>query len=371
MRAYVDRFSLTDPGDVSALKAAFDSGAVKPERVVAVIGKTPGNGLTNDYTRGYLTQSLALLISDYTGVSRERVTATIPFIFSGGVEGVLSPHYSVFSVDDSGADRVDGEPALALATAFTAPLIAVEIGGQGQIDATRDAVRSAMASAGIERAEDVHFVQVKGPCLTASAISEARRAGAGPVADTPEHSMALSRIASAFGVGLALGEIDATRFHYDSARLDPNCFSSVASCSAGVEVQANEIVVLGNSRRWHGPLRIGHRPMADALDLAAVVGVFEDLGLAPGPQLSDAQSRRLRSVLVKCEPDRTGRIRGEPHTMLNDGDMNAQRHIRAAVGALVAGVCGDTRLFVSGGAEHQGPDGGGLIAAIASVDGEP
>ena len=36
-----------------------------------------------------------------------------------------------------------------------------------------------------------------------------------------------------------------------------------------------------------------------------------------------------------------------------------------ALGGLVAGVIGDSRIFVSGGAEHQGPDGGGLIAAIA------
>jgi cyanuric acid amidohydrolase len=28
-------------------------------------------------------------------------------------------------------------------------------------------------------------------------------------------------------------------------------------------------------------------------------------------------------------------------------------------------VIGDGRIFVSGGAEHQGPDGGGLIAVIA------
>jgi len=40
-------------------------------------------------------------------------------------------------------------------------------------------------------------------------------------------------------------------------------------------------------------------------------------------------------------------------------------HGRGAVGGLVAGVLGDTRLFVSGGAEHQGPDGGGLIAVVA------
>jgi cyanuric acid amidohydrolase len=37
------------------------------------------------------------------------------------------------------------------------------------------------------------------------------------------------------------------------------------------------------------------------------------------------------------------------------------------VGGVLAGVVGDTRLFVSGGAEHQGPDGGGPIAVIARV----
>ena len=71
-------------------------------------------------------------------------------------------------------------------------------------------------------------------------------------------------------------------------------------------------------------------------------------------------------MLVKCEPDRRGRIRGNRHTMLDDTDINAQRHIRGAVAGLIAGVVGDGRIFVSGGAEHQGPDGGGLIAVIAS-----
>ena len=51
--------------------------------------------------------------------------------------------------------------------------------------------------------------------------------------------------------------------------------------------------------------------------------------------------------------------------MLNDDDIDQQRHIRGAVGAIVASVLNDTALFVSGGAEHQGPDGGGMLAMIA------
>jgi cyanuric acid amidohydrolase len=34
---------------------------------------------------------------------------------------------------------------------------------------------------------------------------------------------------------------------------------------------------------------------------------------------------------------------------------------------LAVGVFGDGRIFVSGVAEHQGPDGGGLIAVIVAV----
>ncbi|MCC5811692.1 MAG: ring-opening amidohydrolase [Ectothiorhodospiraceae bacterium] len=365
MRALVHRYTLTDPGDVGVVQAAMERGELDPARIVAVIGKTPGNGLVNDYTRGYLTQSLALLIADRTGAPSQAVMERVPFIFSGGTEGVLTPHVTVFSVDPAAEAGADAQPSLAVATAFTRPLTAEDIGLDGQVEATREAVRRAMAEAAIERPEDLHFVQVKGPCLTAAALNAALSEGLMTAGDTPDKSMAWSRVASAFGVALALGEIAEETFDPTAMLRDFGQYSSVASCSSGVEVRVNEIVVLGNSRRWAGPLHIAHQPMVDALDIGAVHRVLEDLGLPAQPQLSADQRARLAAVFVKCEPDRSGKVRGEPHTMLNDGDMHAQRHIRGAVGALVAGVTGDTRLFVSGGAEHQGPDGGGLIAAIA------
>ena len=61
MRADVHRFSIADPSDVSGLKAAIDSGVIDVSTIVAVIGKTHGNGLVNDYTRGYLTLCLSIL----------------------------------------------------------------------------------------------------------------------------------------------------------------------------------------------------------------------------------------------------------------------------------------------------------------------
>jgi cyanuric acid amidohydrolase len=108
--------------------------------------------------------------------------------------------------------------------------------------------------------------------------------------------------------------------------------------------------------------------MQDALDIGGVVAALADLGIAAAPQVAAPDRNRVAAVLVKCEPDRRGAIRGNRHTMLDDTDINAQRHIRGAVGGLVAGVIGDGRIFVSGGAEHQGPDGGGLVAVIARQD---
>jgi cyanuric acid amidohydrolase len=41
--------------------------------------------------------------------------------------------------------------------------------------------------------------------------------------------------------------------------------------------------------------------------------------------------------------------------------------MRALVGGVLAAATRLTELFVSGGAEHQGPDGGGLVAVIARL----
>lgn len=51
--------------------------------------------------------------------------------------------------------------------------------------------------------------------------------------------------------------------------------------------------------------------------------------------------------------------------MFDDSDINATRHARAAVGGLVASVAGTGAVYVSGGAERQGPPGGGPVAVIA------
>jgi cyanuric acid amidohydrolase len=96
-----------------------------------------------------------------------------------------------------------------------------------------------------------------------------------------------------------------------------------------------------------------------------------DLGISGNGQLDDAARGRIAAVLAKAEPPHGGTIRGARHIMRDDSDINATRHARALVGGVLAGAIGDTRLFVSGGAEHQGPDGGGPVAVIARLTPSP
>jgi len=361
LRADVHRFNLADPSDVSGLRDAIDAGAIDPTSIVAVIGKTHGNGLVNDYTRGYLALSLSSLIGQRLGETADDVRARIPFVFSGGVEGVLSPHYTIFTVQ--AADPPDGNAkALAIGVAFTGRMRPADVGRQMQIDAVAEAVGRARARAGIEVGE-MHFVQVKGPAFTLAEILEDQQAGRVVATEHPSKLMSFGRAACALGVASALGELDRRQAVEAAVLGDFTLYSSVASISAGIEVRCNEVIVVGMSRNWSGPLAIEHCTMSDALDVTSVHAMLERLGFPAAGQIADP--RRIRAGFVKCEAQRNGLIRGRPHTMLNDGDINEQRHIRGAVGAIIASIFNDTGLFVSGGAEHQGPDGGGIVALIA------
>jgi cyanuric acid amidohydrolase len=330
------------PGDVSALAALIGDGTIPARQIRAVIGKTEGNGGLNDFTRGYFTQSLLHLLADATEEGPEDLAGRIPCVLSGGTEGVLSPHYMVFAVDPA----EDGPEGLAMGTAFGPPVAPGDVGNDAQILRVAAAVRAAMADAGIAGPHDVELVQVKSPA-------------GGP-------GLLLRSVAGgAMGAALALGDVPAAAAREDALLTAPDLFSPRVSASAGVEVTREEVVVFGRAAGWGGRLRMAVRPMADALDLAAVQAAFRAAGLEAEPDVPPAQRPRIRAVLAKGEPDRRHHIRGQRHTMLGDIDIDAQRHLRGALGAVIASVAGDGRIFVSGGAAHQGPPGGGLVAVIA------
>jgi cyanuric acid amidohydrolase len=365
MQADVVRLSMAHPGDLSALERLITDGQLRAKNIVAIIGKTEGNGGVNDFTRGYFTQTLMALLARHLKRPAGQLIKEIPCVLSGGTEGVMSPHYIVFS-RSNGKAASPHQSALAIGRAFSPPTPAQDIGRRAHVESIAAAVGEAVADAQIDNLDDVHFVQVKCPCVTVARAQAAAASGYDVLTADPNKSMAFARAAGAFGVAVALRELDGAAYENSSLLSDFSILSSRASISSGVEVESNEVIVLGNSPKWSGPLRIAHRAMDDALDIDAVVNVLADLGIAADPQVAARDKTRIAAVLVKCEPDRRGQVRGNRHTMLDDTDINAQRHIRGAVAGLVAGVIGDGRIFVSGGAEHQGPDGGGLIAVIAS-----
>ncbi len=367
MKAAVHRLPAAAPDDVSALLAAIESGAIDPARIVAVLGKTEGNGCVNDFTRGFATRALKDAIAHASGRSPAEVSAAVAFVMSGGTEGGLAPHWLVFEARPTAPP---GGPApgrrLAVGVAMTRPFQPEEVGRLAQVEATADAVRRAMRDASVIAPADVHYVQVKCPLLTHARIAEAEARGRAVATGDTYESMGLSRGASALGVALALGEVAPAALSSDAVVCrDFSLWSTRASTSSGVELMENQVMVLGNSAAWQGDLAIGHAVMADALDVGAVASALGLVGIAAAGQLGAADRARVAAVLAKAEPSRTGLIRGRRHTMLDDSDINATRHARALVGGVLAGVFGDTELFVSGGAEHQGPDGGGPVAVIA------
>jgi cyanuric acid amidohydrolase len=58
-RVEVHRFPTSAPDDVSGLAASLDAGSIDAAHVIAVLGKTEGNGCVNDFTRGFATTSYA------------------------------------------------------------------------------------------------------------------------------------------------------------------------------------------------------------------------------------------------------------------------------------------------------------------------
>jgi cyanuric acid amidohydrolase len=362
----VYRIPMAGPADVSTLLRLIDNGALNARAIIAIMGKTEGNGCVNDFTREYATSTLARCLGQLLGLAAAEVEQRIAFVMSGGTEGVLSPHITVFArsqVNVANA-RSAAQKRLVLGIAHTREFLPEELGRRAQIEETAKAVTAAMADAGIEQIADVHFVQIKCPLLTMERMRVAHARQQTVVTEESYASMGYSRGASALGVAVALGEL--RELPGDAAVLsDWSAYSAVASTSAGIELMCNVVIVMGNAARSVSEYAIGHAVMKDAVDLDAIVAAFRDAGLGNDLAGINAARERLVNVFAKAEAAPSGEVRGARHTMLDDSDINSTRHARAAVGGLIAGVAGTGLVYVSGGAEHQGPPGGGPIAVIA------
>ncbi|TPQ35034.1 cyanuric acid amidohydrolase [Bradyrhizobium guangdongense] len=360
----VVRIATKGPGDVSGLLGLIAEGRIDPKSILAILGKTEGNGGVNDFTREYAVSALCVALAPHLDMSPAAVEHRIAFVMSGGTEGVLSPHITVFTRRSVADQSTISGKRLSIGMAHTRDFLPEELGRSAQIQETAKAITAAMADAGITDPRDVHFVQIKCPLLTSERMEAAVARGNKPATTSAYTSMAYSRGASALGVAVALAEIkDPVRDEDVLRRYD--LFSSVASTSAGIELMHNVVIVLGNSDTSASPYEIGHTVMDDAIDAAAVIDALKSVGLPASSE--PGAGRELVNIFAKAEASPSGTVRGFRHTMLEDTDISSTRHARAAVGGLIAGLAGTGAVYVSGGAEHQGPPGGGPVAVIVRL----
>lgn len=355
--------------DASELAKLIDDGVMEADRVIAIIGKTEGNGGVNDYTRIIADRAFReVLIAK--GAPEEQVRQ-VPIVWSGGTDGVISPHATIFATVPAEKAEKSDDLRLTVGFAMSEPIKPEEIGYVAMVKKVADGVKVAMERAGITDPADVHYVQTKTPLLTIHTIRDAKSRGMKVWTEHTHESMDLSNGTTGLGIAVALGEIemptDADVMH------NRDLYSSVASCSSGVELDQAQIVVVGNTRGIGGRYRIGHSVMTDALDQDGIWAAIKNAGLdlPERPHWTDLQGR-LVNVFLKCEVSQDGTVHGRRNAMLDDSDVHWHRQIKSCVGGVTAAVTGDPAVFVSVSAAHQGPDGGGPVAAIVDVgEGEP
>jgi len=355
--------------DASELAKLIDDGVMEASRVIAIIGKTEGNGGVNDYTRIIADRAFReVLVAK--GAPEEQVRQ-VPIVWSGGTDGVISPHATIFATVPAEKAPKSDDLRLTVGFAMSEPIKPEEIGYTGMVEKVAAAVKVAMERAGITDPADVHYVQTKTPLLTIHTIRDAKSRGMKVWTEHTHESMDLSNGTTGLGIALALGEIDmptdADVMH------NRDLFSSVASCSSGVELDQAQVVVVGNTRGIGGRYRIGHSVMKDALDQDGIWAAIKDAGLdlPERPHWTDLDGR-LVNVFLKCEVSQDGTVHGRRNAMLDDSDVHWHRQIKSCVGGVTAAVTGDPAVFVSVSAAHQGPEGGGPVAAIVDLgEGEP
>ena len=362
--------AMATPADTTGLQELADSGKIRPETLVALVGKTEGTGAHDDWGRVWADVVLRDWTGRFLGIPAGDVAKQVIFVLSGGCPGVITPHIAAVTrewveVPDKAASASD-DKRLVVGRAGSDPMPPEEVGRMGQIRKVAEATRAAMADAGLTDPKDVHLVMVKVPGLTTASIKDAESRGKTVVSHDltfgPEGAGAYANDAAALGVAMALGEVREASLSDDVVRRDWDLYSEVAMTSSGGEKRHGEVVVFGNSSTSRSALRIGHAVTRDFIDAEGVRGALRSAGLTFNGLPAETDLSRLVHVFAKSVIPGSDQIRGQRITLLDDAD--AYQIGKALGGMLVASVTGRTMNYVSGGERnsHQGPPGGNIVA---------
>jgi cyanuric acid amidohydrolase len=371
----VDMFvcPMATPADTSGLQALADSGKIKPDTLVALVGKTEGTGFHDDWGRVWADVALRAWTSGFVGVPVEEVAKNVIFVLSGGCPGVITPHIAAVTREWVEVDAEGGEKRLVVGRAGSEAIAPEEVGRMGMMRKVAAATHRAMHDAALTDPKDVHLVMVKVPGLTTASIRDAESRGKSVVSHDltfgPEGAGSYANDGAALGVAMALGEVPESSLSDEVVRRNWDLYSEVAMTSSGGEKRHGEVVVFGNSTASVSPLRIGHAVTRDFIDAQGVRNALRVAGVRFNDGLPDEDDlKRLVHVFAKSVIPGSDQIRGQHITLLDDAD--AYQIGKALGGMLVASVTGRTTNYVSGGERnsHQGPPGGNIVAAVVRAE---
>jgi len=363
------------PADTSGLQALADAGRIKPDTLVALVGKTEGTGAHDDWGRVWADVALRQWTAGFLGIPVDEVAKHVIFVLSGGCPGVITPHIAAVTREwvEVPEARAVTDKRLVIGRAGSEAIAPEEVGRMGMIRKVADATHKAMTDAGLTEPKDVHLVMVKVPGLTTASIKDAESRGKTVVSHDltfgPEGAGAYANDAAALGVAMALGEVPESSLSDDVVRRNWDLYSEVAMTSSGGEKRHGEVVVFGNSTASRSSLSIGHAVTRDFIDAQGVRDALRSAGIRfKGGLPDEADLPRLVHVFAKSVIPGSDQVRGQRITLLDDAD--AYQIGKALGGMLVASVTGRTTNYVSGGERnsHQGPPGGNIVAAVVRAD---
>jgi cyanuric acid amidohydrolase len=289
--------------DASELAKLIDDGVMEADRVIAIIGKTEGNGGVNDYTRIIADRAFREVLVE-KGAPADQVKQ-IPIVWSGGTDGVISPHATIFAtVPAEDAVQTD-EPRLTVGFAMSEQLLPEEIGRTPMITKVAAAVKEAMAKAGITDPADVHYVQTKTPLLTIHTSATPSRAASRSGPSTPTSRWTSPTASPRSASPSRSGEIEMPTD--DDVMHNRELFSAWPPAPRASSSTRRRSSWSATRRASAAATAIGHSVMKDALDQDGIWDAIRSAGLdlPERPRTSDLDGR-LVNVFLKCEASQDG-----------------------------------------------------------------
>ncbi len=131
--------SVSDAGGLAKL---IDDGELTADGVIAIIGKTEGNGGVNDYTRILADQAFRGVLKEKGSRSMAEIEE-IPMAWSGGTDGIICPNAVILSRNDGPAGP-DDQARLTVGISMSDQILPEDIGRPAMVTKIAAAVKVAM-----------------------------------------------------------------------------------------------------------------------------------------------------------------------------------------------------------------------------------